>query len=388
MGTEELFENKSKAGTSSSVIAWVFVLLVLALAMFAFVYFYYSLKNSTEPGAIAEREVKTFVPNFDDKKYSVKRESPVTLKANDYLSIAFSNKGYNYVPSELLLRLKDADMRSSMEGSVSLYSHDINPKGDLVFFATDNAKAAKEKQRADYLATLYLSHIKKDKNGIRFPSLGESRLILKANLYNKDFARISPDSNYALFNATDTNIERPYSSEKWGIYLVDLRSGKLRKITNGLYPQWVSNDKMLYMSGKDLWLYDLNSNQKESIWKVSGDLKLDNKFSVSDNLKRIAWSFPRGSMLVVLRLVDKANMIYKEESKIDFTSLHPALSPDGNKLATLSLVLQNGKKQAKLFTFALNDSGAKRIPNPADQKDIKDFAELKSFFIYDWFNFN
>ena len=351
-----------------------------------------------------------------------------------FLQIAQDNQkhGLNNVPNQATGTERERKIRMTAEDR-SL------PRYKLLFAAkTPNSKYIK----TSYVYDLFGDKLKKvpkkdhssvqnfsvDKNSAFFtlvykPDLNKYKTISAAthffvkNNFSGDFSakeareiKISPEtrkyfyknfsynakSQKVLFNALDKIYKgsRPHKASEWGIYILDTSKTpglkKIQKIANGLYPQWLDNEKFIYLGKRGLYVYDLKKGREKFAFGFRSKSEAESYLYValSNDKKHIAWSFPKKSTIQVIKIVDSKKPVLQQEYLIKrATAVRPVWSLDDRVLVYLSPVdfkkFEHNNNSTPVFIKFLDIKKQKLAFRDLSKDDLRKFYNMVSFRVYE-----
>jgi Tol biopolymer transport system component len=163
----------------------------------------------------------------------------------------------------------------------------------------------------------------------------------KVEFKDLDFAFITttlewlPDGKQILF-----------SSEGKGVFLIDIKDGATKNLSDaGILPRFVSN-KVLFMIGSEVWTINLDGSDKKKTADIGMPLitssnAANNKIIFQVDAQKIDREYPFRLYLLDLSR-EKLN---PKEIKSNYILLCPNISPDGSKFTAIGMRLKDEKGQ-------------------------------------------
>lgn len=352
----DIFENKNKiqekqGGTS----AWAFIIPGLLMILFAvFLFLYLSgtfsdfltkeqVTHKTEVfrpafhgGDYGKREPRTpGSPRLGRDKYASYLSSSVNLHKYKALFMAAPDNATTLATTMLVPIDKDEDPVKITKTEKSSVMH-FDVHGRKAVFLEINQKNL-EKKKEDYLATEF----KIDNNLSDFSVLDATAVPLKdkdKKVYYRNLS-LNIQNNSILFNALDTSYKGkrvPHLASKWDIYILDAKTGRLRFVTHGMYPNWLSNSTFAYVGDKGLYIYNIVTKHGRLMYKTPGHAKgsSDMYMTVNEDKDLLAWAFPSLRYMMVYSIKDAKIGILRELKKISgISAILPVFSQDSRMIA-------------------------------------------------------
>ena len=350
----DIFENKTQV-KQNGINAWAFIIpgfLMILLALFLFLYISGMFSDLVSKEQLT-RETKVFNPRFHGGDYS-KREhktsgsprairgkyasylsTPVNLHKYKALFMAAPDNATTLATTMLTVIDKDEDpVKIAKKDKSSVMHFDVH--GRKAAFLEINQKNL-EKKKEDYLATEF----KIDNNLSDFSVLDATAVPLKdkdKKVYYRNLS-LNTQNNSVLFNALDTSYKGkrvPHLASKWDIYILDIKTGRLRFVTHGMYPNWLSNSTFAYVGDEGLYIYNTVTKHGRLMYKTPGNTKgsSDMYMTVNEDKDLLAWAFPSLRYMMVYSIKDAKIGILRELKKISgISAILPVFSQDSRVIA-------------------------------------------------------
>lgn len=127
-------------------------------------------------------------------------------------------------------------------------------------------------------------------------------------------------------------------ANSWGIYLIPAAGGQPQFLANGVSPQWIDSDTVLYVADDGLRAFHIKGRYADKIWGVTTAASAETTMSVSRDKRLIAISFPDTATTYVLRSLDGTLNTLTLRGSISASASYPAISPDDATLALQTAV--------------------------------------------------
>ncbi len=287
---DELFSSK-KDGINPVILV---LLITIPLAIVAYYYFY--LRNDLRSDL--DRADEKIINSFDIQKEFKNKDSissglngrvlALLLSKNDNLSGLYS------------ANLTGVAQRINTEPFVI---SDFKHKNNLyAVAAVDKRLLSRQGSKASLFRDIYVSFSKPAFAFSKYKKLNVNKVA-----YYPSYLSLN-NSGQILFVATDK--KSPPKSDRlkgWNIYISDARELGQPKLLlrDALYPAWISDSEFLFLSSDGLYKYSLKDNKSIKIWSLRGSASANDRFVLSPNGRKLAWSFVDDSTIVVLEFVKK-----------------------------------------------------------------------------------
>ena len=147
----------------------------------------------------------------------------------------------------------------------------------------------------------------------------------------------SPDGKRIVFST--------FSNTGWSIWLMDADGGNKRKLADGYYPQWVSENEITYVSGNKLYRFSLDGkNNKKELIASLGDESIKVYYSINKNGDVV---YDSGHNISIIHNGRKTKITRTGHEGL------PIFSPDGEKIAFMSN--RSGNLDIWLITWEIHE---------------------------------
>ncbi len=331
--TEDIFASK-KEDSKNSLSLWsysvIFVLLLL-FAAFLYVLFY---------------QTETLQNSNSEKVYNINSLADANNPSNSNLSSSANYRDYKFF-------FTGKDLGSKYIETLGLY--DIKTESlrkvskpdfsSVIEFAADYPAAIAvivKKEDLDKNQSIYkAADFYLDKNFYQDYSLKDAKKIeVKKKIYHYKNLDFSFENSKLLFNALEKAYKKnkPYHADEWGIYVLDIKSGKIEKIANGLYPHWIDENRIVYLEKNGLKVLNLQNGESYYLRKLPYRAEAYLYFDLNIKKRIAVWSFPKFNQLLVMQVSSMDPFALKDKKLLNLpsASVRAKISDDAKYLIFLS----------------------------------------------------
>ncbi len=371
---EDLFK-EDKKNFKSSKFSYFSVLFVLFLLVSASVFVYQMIYNADKL-ALKEREVKEFdYLQFNRSKtqngYGNETHNSKSLRVffigADKGSTYFPTLGYYDSASKKLNKVSKFDKSSIIE---------FGPFGSAavaLVLRQEDVQGAK----SIYAASRFFYDLDFTKD-YSFKNAREIRVPNNKPYYIRNLSVCGDNLFFAGTKNLGNGKLPPF--EKWHIYKLNLKDGKLNEIAKGAEPICLNENLLTYLSVDGLRVYSLSEDRSELIRKLS---KIpDYQFlSLSGDKKILLWSFPKQKRARIFQFLSYKPVILRDVKTIEnVTVLNPVLSNSGKYalyLHTSNLkTFRKNFDRAEIRKLNLEKGMSEKFNFPIDLFDLRSFRLL------------
>ncbi len=146
--------------------------------------------------------------------------------------------------------------------------------------------------------------------------------------------RWSPDDRLIAFTASRSKAPDFRDLDSWGAYVSNLR-GETTLIASGAYPEWLTENRGLFLRSDGVYAFDLQSKKIGLVLPmVNSKAAFNMRLAVSPDKTKLAWSAPSIGKVYVYGIKSPEPLSLEKILEIDSHSFWVIFSPDSKYLAT------------------------------------------------------
>jgi len=183
----------------------------------------------------------------------------------------------------------------------------------------------------------------------------------------------NPEGDIANSNELTINLAQREENGEWST----------RKLRDGTYPQWITNDIFYYLKNDGIYIGTTNTEVEEHIWETKGILGSNSRLSISNDGKYLAWALPPARKVIVFESgydEELGMFVLNKKYVLKTSAFWLTFSPDSTKLAMQAVDWNTLKTNPnpRIEIYSMN-TGKK------DANDINlDYFVQTAMFLTDW----
>jgi hypothetical protein len=126
--------------------------------------------------------------------------------------------------------------------------------------------------------------------------------------------------------------------DSWSIYLIPATGGQPQFLANGVSPQWVDSDTVLYMADDGLRAFHIKGRYADKVWGTQSMVTDKVTINVSRDKRMIAVAFPGSGETQIFRSLDGTLNNLTLRGTISAPASYPVISPDDSTLALQTMI--------------------------------------------------
>lgn len=176
-----------------------------------------------------------------------------------------------------------------------------------------------------------------------------------------DFYKIAPAvSNnkvvaYASLNEETYDAQEDMLSslpaEEWNIFVIS-QSELKSKLTEGISPKWVDDERFVFLKNDGVYLYDLTRNTAELVFSTQNQNTITTGFDMANNGHTFVLSYPERGEMKLVNMTNWSSMLFAPITTIPVVATNPVFSPDSNFIAMLTFEPRDNTHNEKITSVS------------------------------------
>ena len=192
--------------------------------------------------------------------------------------------------------------------------------------------------------------------------------------------RWSPDDKLVAFTASPNGAPDFRDLNSWGTYVSNLR-GETTLIAPGAYPEWLTENRGLFLRSEGVYAFDLESKKIGLVLPMVGSQAAFNmRLAVSPDKTKLAWSAPSIGKVYVYNIKSLEPLSLEKSLEIDTHSFWVVFSPDSKYLATQEVdwdKIYSDDPKPRIVVFSGNGDRIKQIDLPGYNQQAMFLSEWR-----------